>query len=71
MPRVMRSPCAVMVAAFPALLAGCQDGQAPAGDTFTVRDSAGIEIVESATPAWDGDGWSVSGTPSLVIGQMR
>ena len=67
----MRSPCAVMVAAFPALLAGCQDGQTPTGDTFTVRDSAGIEIVESAAPAWDGDGWSVSGTPSLVIGQMQ
>ena len=71
MPRVMRSPCAAMLAAFPALLGGCQDGQAPAGGPFVVRDSAGIEIVESAAPAWDGDRWSVSGTPSLVIGQMQ
>ncbi len=67
----MRSPCAALLAGCLALFAGCRDGQAPAGGTFAVRDSAGIEIVESATPAWDGDGWSVSGTPSLVIGQMQ
>ena len=67
----MRSRCAAMLAGLFALFAGCQDGQAPAGGTFVVRDSAGVEIVESATPAWDGDGWSVSGTPGLVIGQMQ
>ncbi len=67
----MRNPFAAMLVAFLALSASCQDDQAAAGDTFVVRDSAGIEIVESATPAWEGDGWRVSGTPSLVIGQMQ
>ncbi len=52
------------------VFAGCQEGQAPTAGAFVVRDSAGIEIVESMAPAWDGDGWTVSGTPSLVIGQM-
>ena len=52
------------------VFAGCQEGHAPTAGAFVVRDSAGIEIVESVTPAWDGDGWTVSGTPSLVIGQM-
>lgn len=69
----MRSHCtqsAPMLAGFLLLLAGCQDGQAPTADSFQVRDSAGIEIVESMTPVWDGDGWTVSGTPSLVIGRM-
>ena len=32
--------------------------------------SAGIEIVESGTPAWDGDGWRIAGTPSVVIGRV-
>ena len=67
----MRNTCAAVLAASLAVFAGCQDGQAPAGSTFVVRDSAGIEIVESATPAWNGDGWSVSRMPSLVIGQMQ
>lgn len=50
----------------------CQPGDSPAdeGPTFKVQDSAGIEIVESVTPEWDGDGWRVSAEPSLVIGRM-
>lgn len=51
---------------------GCQaddsPGQAPG--VFTVRDSAGIEIVENVTPAWDGDGWRVSAEPSVTIGRL-
>ena len=35
--------------------------------TVIVQDSAGIEIVESMTPAWDGDGWTVAATPTTVI----
>lgn len=51
---------------------GCQarDGPAHGPGTFNVQDSAGIEIIESVTPAWDGDGWRVSADPSLVIGRM-
>lgn len=65
------APSAPMLAGFLLLLAGCQAGNAPTAGSFQVRDSAGIEIVESATPAWDGDGWRVSETPSLVIGRMQ
>lgn len=36
-----------------------------------VRDSAGIRIVESSAPAWDGDGWHLSDTPEVVIGRRE
>ena len=48
---------------------GCRTGDVPAPGTFSVRDSAGIEIVESAAPAWGEDGWRLSSTPSLAIGR--
>jgi len=50
---------------------GCRGDDMPTAGTFVVRDSAGVEIAESMAPAWDGDGWTVSGTPSVVIGQMQ
>ena len=62
---------AVFVAGLSFIAIGCQSGDAPTYGAFTVQDSAGIEIVESVTPAWDGDGWSVSATPSLVIGRRE
>jgi hypothetical protein len=35
-----------------------------------MRDSAGVTIVESAAPMWaEGEGWSISEEPRLVIGQ--
>jgi len=45
-------------------------GVAPtAGPTFAVRDSLGIEIVESAAPLWaEGEGWILADEPELVIG---
>ncbi len=69
MPRAMRNPSAAMLAAVPALLAGCQDGQAPAGGTFEVRDSAGIRIVENARPP-EGSrlGWRIGLEPAVSIG---
>ena len=50
----------------------CQPDDIRAGGpgTVTVQDSAGIEIVESGTPAWDGDGWRIAGTPSVVVGRV-
>ena len=36
-----------------------------------VHDSAGIRIIESSAPVWDGDGWRVSDTPSVVIGRRE
>lgn len=49
----------------------CQAGDSPAhpSATFVVEDSAGIEIVESSAPVWDGDGWTVAGEPSVSIGR--
>ena len=50
---------------------GCQSDDAPTPDANSVTDSAGIEIVESVTPAWAGDGWELSDTPSVVIGRVE
>jgi len=35
------------------------------------RDSAGIRIIENSTSAWGGDGWRLSDTPSVIIGQRE
>lgn len=56
---------------FPAAGCGPDDSPGVGGDTFETWDSAGIEIVESAAPAWGDDGWSIADTPSLVIGRME
>ena len=62
---------AVLIAGLSSIAIGCEAGDAPAPDVFSVTDSAGIEIVESTTPAWEGDGWRVSDTPSVVIGRVE
>jgi hypothetical protein len=50
------------------LAAGCGDAS-PAPTGFQVRDSAGIRIAESVTPAWGpGEGWQLSAAPTLQIG---
>ncbi len=39
--------------------------------TFTVRDSSGVEIVESTEPAWsEGEAWTLSEEPLLAIGTV-
>lgn len=49
--------------------AACTAGEPPAPATVSVRDSLGIEIVESAAPAWeDGRGWRLGADPEVVIG---
>jgi hypothetical protein len=57
--------------AAPALLlalAACESGEATAGG-FTVRDSAGVQIVESFTSEWSADdGWGVGEAPMVHIG---
>ena len=49
------------------VLVGCGgNGKAPA---FLVRDSSGIQIVESFRPAWEaGSGWVVGNAPALRLG---
>ena len=58
-----------------ATVACAEGGDRPPGEDSpsdpVVRDSAGIRIIESSAPAWDGDGWRVSDTPSVVIGRRE
>lgn len=49
--------------------AGIACGERQPAANWSVRDSAGIEIVESRGPAWaEGAGWAVAATPLLAIG---
>src|SRR5512145_3286850 len=52
------------------LASACGGGAAAdAGSRATVRDSAGIEIVENAGPLWaEGTGWTVVDSPVVDIG---
>ena len=51
-----------------AVVAGCVGDSGP-GSSFTVRDSAGIEIVRSIGPAWTAEtAWRVVAEPVLEIG---
>ena len=52
------------------LSGGCDDASTPE-PTFSVRDSAGIEIVESSAPLLGPDAWKVSEEPVLQIGEME
>ncbi len=73
----MRNPgcylCAFLIAAFACSEAG--DRQSPKEGSpapgVIERDSAGIRIIESSTPAWGGDGWRLSDTPTVIIGQRE
>ncbi len=48
----------------------CQAEPTPES-TYTVRDSAGVEIVESWEPAWDeGQAWTLTEEPILSIGAI-
>jgi len=62
---------ALPIAGLSFFIMSCQPGDTSAPATFSVTDSAGIEIVESSVPAWDGDAWTVSDSPSLVIGRRE
>lgn len=63
---VSAAGCALLLA-----IAACADGEA-GGSGATVRDSAGVEIVESAGAAWkDGSGWTISDIPDLDIGVLE
>lgn len=55
----------------PILAAGC-DAAAGGPATVTVRDSAGIEIVENVRSEWtEGAGWRVSEIPLLEVGDAE
>ena len=52
------------------LSSGCEPAATPE-PTFTVRDSAGIEIVESSTPLLGPHAWTISEEPALQIGERE
>lgn len=52
------------------LPAGCENGASP-DSAFTVRDSVGIQIVESSEPQLEPGPWIVSPEPVLQIGQQE
>jgi hypothetical protein len=52
-------------------LVACTDEPTPGSPAHTVRDSAGIEIVESARPAWQPEeAWTVDPEPETSIGTV-
>jgi hypothetical protein len=61
-----------LILASTALLASaCGSADGNDRDAFTVRDSAGVRIAESAAPAWrDGEAWRLSEEPVLEIGML-
>jgi hypothetical protein len=53
---------------------GCGDGEGrpPADAGVTVRDSAGVTIVENHFPLWqEGEGWRLSSEPLLSVGALH
>jgi len=59
----------VLVAALAVSACGSEEREGP---TYTVRDSAGITIVESAEPSWEeGEGWTLTPEPILDIGEVE
>ena len=73
---VMKKPGFCLSTLLLATVACAEGGDRPPGEDSSpsdpfVRDSAGIRIIESSAPAWDGDGWRVSDTPSVVIGRRE
>ncbi len=72
---VLRRSTFLLTAAALALLAGAcgeADGGGGPGEAVTVRDSAGIQIVENRAPAWgETEVWAVADTPSLTLGEAQ
>jgi hypothetical protein len=61
----VRAPLSGCLAVLVSVTAACEPSGAR--ESFVVRDSAGIEIVESRAPAWAaGGGWSVDSVASFV-----
>ncbi len=61
-------PLSLVFVCCPVLLAGCSDAGGAAA-AATVRDSAGVTIVENTGPVWpDGLGWHVAEEPAFEIG---
>lgn len=70
--RYSRCPGAALLASAFFLLTGCA-GESGAGDSWVVRDSAGITIVENdhTRPALGEAGWRLSEEPVVRIGELE
>ena len=74
LPRWTVRLCALAAAALPLLATACgtpaSEGAAAGQDPgVTIRDSAGIEIVENHAPVWEGgEFWTVDPEPEFVLG---
>ncbi len=69
-----RRTTALLAVAVLALLASAcgGGGDGGSGEAVTVRDSAGVRIVENRAPAWgEGEAWTVADTPSLTLGAAQ
>jgi hypothetical protein len=51
------------------LMAGCRSEVTPGTDSYTIADSAGIQIVESLSPAWGDEGPRIDPESLVRIGQ--
>jgi hypothetical protein len=59
---------AVACATFP-FVSACTASDGHTGAAVTVRDSAGVEIVENHAPSWaEGEGWTINPVPLAEIG---
>ena len=64
------APVVVLLIAWGAV--GCGQEDATERLSFQMRDSAGVEIVESGSPLLSGaEAWSVAADPILQIGQIE
>lgn len=55
-----------------AVAAGCLGGEDRQGPQVVVRDSAGVQIIESRAPLWaNGETWVVSDSPVVRIGAVH
>jgi hypothetical protein len=62
----------LLLVAGSSLVGACDGGMDVEANSFSVRDSAGVQIVESARPSLpDTAGWTVDPAPYLTIGQAE
>ncbi len=62
--------CVALALAATLVVAACDEGGAGAG--YTVRDSAGVAIVENTRGSWpEDDAWQVAAEPSVDIGELE
>lgn len=64
---------ATVLLAFAVVLPACRPGDASDADRATVRDSAGITIVETVRPAWSdsASAWTIDPRPTTEIGLVE